>query len=482
MSSLKQKAISGASWSLTGRLLQQGGQFVIGIILARLLTPAEYGLVAMATVFIFVSYVFVDSGFSSALIQKKNCSNKDYSTVFYLNLGVSLITFAGFYFAAPFIADFYQQPQLTKIVRVLSIIIILYAITIVQNSIIIRDVNFKLMARIEFISQILSGAIAIVMAYKGFGVWALIWRAIFNQVFINIQLWLKNNWLPLLEFNKKSFLELFSFSSKLLISGIIDRFYQQMNKLVIGKFFPVKELGLYTRAEQFQNLPSQSMSGALTSFLLPVFSKMQNEPQRMKNAAKKVLKIVMFFNINAMILMAILAAPLINVLLGDRWNGTVPYLQLLVFVGILYPMHLINVQILAALGRSDLFLKIEILKKIVGIPAILLGIFIGIKAMILGMIVTSIIALAINTYYTKKLINFGISEQIKSIAKSFLIAFVLVITLAPLVYFIPPQLNQIIVLLLISVLGFVIVLFSSKAMKMEEYYEIKNIFISYAKF
>jgi len=474
MSSLKEKAISGASWSLAGRFLSQGVQFIIGIILARLLTPDDYGLVAMASVFIIVSYVFVDSGFGTALIQRKNCTNSDYSTVFFLNLFVSVIVFTGLFFAAPSIANFYNTSELINIVRVLSFLLLFYAMTLVQNTIIIRDVNFKLKTRIELISQILSGVIAIYLAYKNFGVWALIWKALLNQVFINIQLWLKNNWFPSFEFSKKSFSELFSFGSKVLITGIIDSIYSQLNRLVVGKFFPAKELGYFTRAQQFQDLPSSSVSGALLSFLLPVFSKMQNEPERMKNAARKVIKNVMFFNIIAMILMGIVAEPMINVLLGAQWMGTVRYLQLLVCVGVFYPMQVINVQIITALGRSDLFLKIELLKKIIGIPPILLGIFIGIKAMILGMIATSIISLVINTYYTGKLINFGIYEQLKCISNSFLIALALIIILTPFVYFVGPQLNQLVLLLLISLLSFILVIFLSKGMKMDEYYELKD--------
>jgi len=477
LSSFRQKAISGASWSLTGRVLQQGVQFIISIILARLLLPAEYGLVAMALVFITILYVFVDSGFSSAIVQRKNLSRRDLSTVFYLNMGVSIMVFIILYFSAGLIADFYNEIQLVPIVRVLSLIVILYALTIVQNSLIKRDVNFKLKTRIEIVSQILSGVIAIYLAYKGFGVWALIWKTLLNQIFINLQLWLKNNWFPSFEFSKSSFNELFSFSSKLLISGIIDRIYNQLHRLVVGKFFPANELGFYTRAEQFNNLPSHTISNSLMSFLLPVFSKIQDEPARLKKASKKVIKVVMFFNINAMILMGIIAKPMIQVLLGEKWMGTVPYLQLLIFVGIFYPMHVINVQILTAMGRSDLFLRIEILKKIVGVPSILLGIFIGIKAMIIGMIATSLIALAINTYYTNRLINFGIIEQLKSLSKSFIIALTLAILLLPVIYFIPSSGSQLLILVVVPLIAFFITFFMAKTMRMEEYYEIKGILL-----
>ena len=303
MSSLRRKAVSGASWSLTGRVLQQGVQFIIGIILARLLAPAEYGLIAMAGVFIYVSYVFVDSGFSTALIQKKECSSRDLSTVFLMNLFVSLVAWAGFFLLAPMIASFYGEPQLVGIIRVLSLIIVLYALSLVQNAIIRRDVNFKLQTRIELVAQLLSGAIAIYLAWSGYGVWSLVWKTLLNQVFINIQLWIGRKWKPSFRFSKESFKELFAFSSKLLASGLLDRIYQQLHRLVVGKFFPSEELGYYTRAEQFNNLPSHTLSGTLINFLLPVLSKMQADTERMKNAVRRVLKMVMVFNINGMMLM-----------------------------------------------------------------------------------------------------------------------------------------------------------------------------------
>ena len=475
MSSLRRKAVSGASWSLTGRVLQQGVQFIIGIILARLLAPAEYGLIAMAGVFIYVSYVFVDSGFSTALIQKKECSSRDLSTVFLMNLFVSLVAWAGFFLLAPMIASFYGEPQLVGIIRVLSLIIVLYALSLVQNAIIRRDVNFKLQTRIELVAQLLSGAIAIYLAWSGYGVWSLVWKTLLNQVFINIQLWIGRKWKPSFRFSKESFKELFAFSSKLLASGLLDRIYQQLHRLVVGKFFPSEELGYYTRAEQFNNLPSHTLSGTLINFLLPVLSKMQADTERMKNAVRRVLKMVMVFNINGIMLMGILAGPVIELLLGEKWSGAVPYLQLLVVVGLFYPMHAINVQIITSLGRSDIFLKVEIIKKIIGVPAILLGVFIGIKAMIVGMIVTSFMSLAVNTYYTKRFINYGLIDQIKSLTNSFKIAGVLAVVYLPLRLFVTESVGNLATVLFISISAIPLIILISKALRMEEYMELKRI-------
>lgn len=419
---LKKLAISGAIWSFAGSLLQQLSAFVIGVVLARLLTPAEYGLVGMAGVFIYISYVFVDSGFSLALIQRYDCKQKDYTTIFYANLVLAIIVYALIYVFAPKIAAFYSEESLISIVRILGLLVLLYGFSLVQNAIISRNVNFKLSTQVHFISTILSGAIGIFMAYKGHGVWALVWKTLLNQVFINIQLWIRTNWWPTLEFSKQSFREMFSFSYKLIISGFIRKAFDQVYILVVGKFFSASELGLFTRADHFQKLPSVTLSGSITKFALPIFSKMQKEPQRLKSAFKRVSKTVMFFNASAMVGLAVIAEPMVLALLGENWIGTVVYLQLLCIAGLFFPLQQINIQAIAALGRSDLFLKIEILKKILFIPAILLGIFIGIKAMIIGMILSSFMNFYINAYYLEKVINYGFWEQVIDILPVFILS------------------------------------------------------------
>ena len=475
MPSLKDKAISGASWSLAGRILQEGSTFIIGIVLARLLTPDQYGLVAMATVFIYFSFVFVDSGFGSALVQRKVCSQTDYSTIFYVNLTVSIVLVLIIYFTAPSIATFFNDYRLIKIVRVLSLLIILFAFSIVHVSIIRRDINFKLKAQIEFISQICSGGVAIILALNGYGVWALIWKVILNQVFKNIQLWLRNHWFPSLVFSKKSLKEMFGFSSKLLISGIFDRIYEQIYRLVIGKYFPASDLGLYTRADQFQKLPSQTISGSIMSFTLPVFSKMQDEPIRLKSAVKRTIGLVMYFNLFALLLIGAIAKPMIEFMLGSQWLGVVSYLQILIGVGLLYPMQLINVQILTALGRSDLFLRVSILKKIVTIPIILLGIFISIKAMLMGMVIGGLIALYINTYYTQKLINLGIIEQLKVVSKPAIASFITGVIVYVIGILLGGQVSLLSLLSIQIITAVIIIVLLSKVMCIEEYYELKEI-------
>lgn len=475
---LKDKAIKAVSWSLAGKIVQYISSFLIGIVLARLLTPPEYGLLGMAGVFVYVTYVFVDSGFGTALIQRQNCTSADYSTIFYLNLSVSLFFFLIIFFSAGAIADFYKEPQLKAIIKVFAFLIILFAMSIVQKSILTKQLNFKLLNLITISSQIVSGIIGIVMAYKGYGVWSLVWKVLLNQVFVNIHLWVFNRWQPTLEFSRQSLKEMFSFSSKLLISGIINRIYEQLYSLIIGKFFSARELGLYTRANQFASLPSESFSGAIMSYSFPVFSQIQHDKIRMKHVVRKVIKSTMYVNITAMLGLAAISKQLIVTLIGVKWIGATPYLQLLCIVGLFYPLHPINLNIITSMGRSDLFLRLEIIKKLLAIPVILLGVFTSVLNMILGMIVISLISIYINSYYTKVLINYSIKEQFIDISGSLLLGFFMGSFVFAIGLLLKDAGHQFMVLSFQVVSGIVITIAVSTVFKMNEYLEFKTILLT----
>jgi teichuronic acid exporter len=479
LDSLKNKAISGGGWNIIGVLLRQGSQFIFGIFIARYLQPSEYGLLAMAMVLITILYVFVDSGYSVALIQKKNISDSDLSTAFYLNLGISLLAAGGVYWGAPFVAAFYEEVRLTIIIRTLSILLILYALTLVQSALIKRNLDFKYKARIEFVAQVLSSSFGLALAYKGFGVWALIWKSILNQILINAQLWMRGSWFPSLNFSKASFHDLFSFSNKYLASSLLERTYSQMYVLVVGKYFPAKELGLYSRAEQFTRLPSHTIAGAIMGLLLPIFSRLQDQPERLKSAAKRVLKIAMYFNINMLAILAVLARPIITVLLGAQWNGSIIYMQLLVIGALLFPFHSINVQLLLAQGHSGKYLKLEIIKKTISVPTLLVAAIYGIKAMIIANMFTSILSLLINTYYTKKHINFGLREQLFSVSKSSLVAFAMVLVMMPLQMTIPAHDGDILTLLFLLFCSLMLIMLFSIVFRLDEYDETKTIIRSF---
>jgi len=473
MTSLKSKTISGLFWSFSETGINQAVHFVIGIILARLLSPDEFGLIGMITIFIAVSQSFIDSGFSQALIRKTDCQQKDYATVFYFNLFVGFLFYIILFFSAGSISRFFNEPILRDLVRVLGLVLIINAFTIIQRTILIKNINFKLQTKITLASSVLSGIIGIILAYKGFGVWSLAIQQILNQLFITIFLWIFNRWLPTLEFSKQSFKEMFSFGSKLLASGLIDTTYQNIYYLIIGKFFSATELGYYTRADQFSKLPSRNITSSTDRVTYPVLSQLQNEPSKLKTGYKKIIKSLMLINFSVMLGMAAIARPMVLTLIGEKWLPSVPYLQLLCVVSMMYPLHSLNLNILKVKGRSDLFLRLEIIKKTLAIPVILIGIFIGIKAMIIGMIFNSFFAYFINSYYSSKLIDYSMSEQIKDILPDFGIS----ISMAIIVFFtqLTISLSPLLKLIIGIVLGFMLVIGLSRIFAIDGYKELKNV-------
>jgi len=421
--SLKQKTVSGLLWSFIDQFANLGITFIAGIILARLLSPREFGLIGMITVFIAVSESFINSGFSSALIRKKDCTDTDFATVFYFNLVAGILFFFILFFSAPAIAGFFDEPQLEAIVQVLGIILIIDSLTLIQRTILTKRIDFKLQARISVIASLGSGIVAIVMAFNGFGVWSLVAQRLLRQGLNSFFLWLWNRWRPLWVFSKQSFKELFGFGSKLLISGLIDTIYRNIYYLVIGKYFSAQELGYYTRAEGFKNLPSQNLNSIVSRVTYPVLSSIQDDIPRLRNNYQKLIRSVMFITFILMLGMAAVAEPMIHTLIGAKWEPAIIYLQMLCFVGMMYPLHALNLNMLQVQGRSDLFLKLEIIKKLIAIPTIIIGIFWGIKIMIAGMMVNTLIAYYLNSYWSGVKIGYSFRQQVKDILPSFLLAF-----------------------------------------------------------
>jgi teichuronic acid exporter len=420
--SLKQKTVSGLLWSFIDQFANLGITFIAGIILARLLSPREFGLIGMITVFIAVSESFINSGFSSALIRKKDCTDTDFSTVFYFNLVAGILFFFILFFSAPAIAGFFDEPQLEAIVQVLGIILIIDSLTLIQRTILTKRIDFKLQARISVIASLGSGIVAIVMAFNGFGVWSLVVQRLLRQGLNSLFLWLWNRWRPLWVFSKQSFKELFGFGSKLLVSGLIDTLYRNIYYLVIGKYFSAQELGYYTRAEGFKNLPSQNLNSIVSRVTYPVLSSMQDDIPRLRNNYQKLIRSVMFITFILMLGMAAVAEPMIHTLIGAKWEPAIIYLQMLCFVGMMYPLHALNLNMLQVQGRSDLFLKLEVIKKIIAIPTIVIGVFFGIKIMIVGMMVNTLIAYYLNSYWSGVKIGYSFKQQVKDILPSFFLA------------------------------------------------------------
>lgn len=411
--SLKQKTFKGVIWSAVERFSTQGVQFVFSILLARLLTPNDYGMIAMLTIFLAICQTFIDSGFANAVIRKIDRNEKDMATMFFFNIGMSLVCYAIIYFAAPFIASFYKMDELTLILRILALRLIIQSFATIQATNLTIKIDFKKQAKISLSAAILSGIVGIGFAYKGYGVWALVIQSLFSSTFSSILYWVVVRWHPQCFFNKESFKSLFSYGSKLLISGLLDTIYNNLYPLVIGKFYTPAQLGAFAKADHFSQFPSQNVMRILHRVSFPVLSTLQNDPQRMRSCFLKFINYSALIIFPLMLGLLALSKPMTLLFLTERWSEMIPLLQILCVAMMWYPVHAINLNVLQVLGRSDLFLKLEIIKKILGLTTLLITLPISITAMCVGQIVNSILCLFINTYYSRKFINAGIVEQMK---------------------------------------------------------------------
>ena len=470
--SLKDKTVKGIGWSAVENVTRLGVTFVVSIVLARLLSPEEYGLIGILTIFIAIFNAIVDSGFTNALIRKQDATDTDYSTVFYTNLVLSIILAAALFCCAKPIAVFFERLELVSLTQVMSSVVVINALAIVQRARTIKAIDFKTQTKITFISSIGSGVIGIGMAYMGYGVWALVGQQISNQLLSTIFFWIYNKWMPKLVFSWASFKEMWAFGSKLLASGLIDTAWKEVYQVVIGKCYSPATLGLYTRAKQFADLCSSNLTSVVQRVSYPILSSIQDDRVRLKGAYQRVIKTTMLPTFVLMLGMAACAESMIQVLIGEQWLGCVPLLQIICSFKMLYPLHALNLNMLQVQGRSDLFLKLEIIKKIINIGPLLLGIFVDIYLMLAGSLVTSLIAYYLNAYYSGPFLNYSIKEQIKDILPSFGVAIAMAVPVFAM-SFIP--MNPFILLPLQIVVGAIITISICEATKLPEYLEIKGI-------
>ena len=364
--SLKQKTVTGIIWSTLERFSVQGIQFLVMIIMARMLTPDDYGLVGMLAVFIAVSQSLIDSGFSQALIRKQDRTETDNSTVFYFNIVVGFLLYGILFVAAPLIADFYNEPQLTAITRVIGLSVLFNSFVVVQRALLTIKIDFKTQAKAATAAAVISGIVGIWMAYSGYGVWAIVAQQLINLGINALALWILTSWRPRCTYSWQSFHQLFGFGSKLLASGLIDTIYQNIYLIIIGKLFSASDLGYYTRAHQFTDFPSSNLTGIIQRVTYPVLCSIQNEDERLANVYRRFLRISAFVIFPLMMGLAAVAKPLILILLKEQWLFTASLLSIICFQMMWYPVHAINLNLLKVKGRSDLFLKLEIYKKIIG--------------------------------------------------------------------------------------------------------------------
>lgn len=472
--SLKNKTIKGVGWSAADALLGQGVTFIVGLVLARLLSPDEYGLIGICLIFTTVLNGIVDSGFSNALIRKKDVTDEDYNTMFTTNMAISIVLYVLLFISAPFVSDFFHRIELIALVRVTGLILFLNALSITQVTILTKNIDFKTKTKASLVSAIISGVIGIAMAFMGYGVWSLVTQQLSKQLLYTLCLWVLNKWWPKFTFYKDSFKYMWGFGWKLLASGILNNVWNQLYQVVIGRCYTSSTLGHYTRANEYASIFSSNLTLIVQRVSYPVLAEIQDDKERMVQGYRKVIKITMFVTAVCMISLGAVSEPLIYTLIGTKWQEAATYLPLICISMSLYPLHAINLNILQVLGRSDIFLYLEILKKIVGIVPIVIGIFCGIYYMLLTSILTGVISLYLNTWYTGKTLNYSFWKQLRDIAPSYFTA--LVIALA--VYFLKYlSLPYYVVLMLQIIVGLVACITISEIFKFDEYKELKTIVI-----
>ena len=470
--SLKDKTIKGTMWSAIDNVAQFGVQFIVSIVLARLLSPDDYGLIGIITIFTTVCTAIINGGFSNALIRTQKPTDEDYNTAFICNLLMSILLYAIVFICSPLIADFFSRQELVALTRVSSFTMIIGALAIVQQTRLTKRIAFKTQTKITLIASILSGIVGIALALMDCGVWALVVQGIVAQALRTVLLWFFNHWVPSIRFSKESFNRLFGFGWKLMVSGVLDNLWKEIYQLVVGKFYSPATLGQYTRAKGFSQMFSSNLTGVIQRVTYPVLSDIQDEKERMVAAYRKIIKTTMFITFALMFALGAVSEPLLYCLIGPKWHEAATYLPLICLVGSLYPLHAINLNMLQVQGRSDLFLGLEIIKKIIGLAPLFIGAFVGIFPMLYTTVITSIISYFLNSYFPGKLLGYTSWMQLRDIAPSFFISIAMAVIVYVLKYI---PLSYWIILPLQIVIGLLVFFLLCKTTKVEEYKEVLNI-------
>lgn len=418
--SLKSKSLRAVSWTFLEAVGLRGTQFVIGIVLARLLEIEEFGLIAMLTIFMAVAQSLLDSGFGAALIQKRDATEVDRCSIFYFNIIVGSILAGVLYLGAPWIALFYDEPALTPLARAMSLIVVINSFALIHNTVLTKELSFKAMTAVSLVASGLSGGIGIGLAVAGFGVWSLAFQQISFALFRTVLLWFVNAWRPAAVFSFASLRRMFGFGSRVMASGLLNTVFAHIYLLTIGKLFSTADLGFFSRARKIQQLPSQTLSWTVGRVTFPVFSRVQDDPARLKRGLREVLTSLAFLNFPVMVGILATSRPLVVALLTEKWAPCVPYLQLLCLEGLLFPMNWFTGNVLYAMGRSDLCFRLELVKKALIVVNIAITWRWGIEAMIWGQVVVSFLSYGLNGYYNGILIGYRVREQLLDLLPYFL--------------------------------------------------------------
>ena len=413
--SLRKQAISGIGWTFATQFGNQLIGFVVSMILARILLPKEFGLIGMIAIFLALGKSLLDAGLTQSLIRSQDLDQEDFSTVFFFNLAASVFIYILIYISAPVIANFYKQQILINIIRLFCLTFIITAFESVQLARLTKKMDFKTQTLISLPSTILGGIVGVSMAYMGYGVWSLVWNSLVSAFLGSLQIWIYSKWTPSLVFNITKFKDHFNYGYKLTLSGLLHTIFNNIYLIIIGKFFSPAQVGFYTRADTMKQLPVTNISSALNKVTFPLFASIQDDDVRLKRVYKQLMQMVVFIIAPVLIFLGVLAEPAFRFLFTEKWLPAVPYFQILCVTGILYPVHTYNLNILKVKGRSDLFLKLEIIKKIIIVITIIFALQFGIITLLYGQVFISILVFFINTHYTGKFINYDALQQSKDL-------------------------------------------------------------------
>lgn len=460
------KVVSNFIWRFAERCGAQLVQFIVSIVLARLLAPEVYGTIALITVITTILNVFVDSGMGSALIQKKDADSVDFSTVFYFNMFVCIVLYVGLFISSPWIAHFYKDATLIPVIRVLGLTIVISGVKNIQQSYVSKTMQFKRFFFSTLGGTIGAAVIGIWMAFKGFGVWALVTQQIFNATVDTLILWITVKWRPKRQFSFERLKGLFSYGWKLLASALLDTVYTNLRQLIIGRMYTPSDLAFYNRGKQFPDLIITNINTSIDSVLLPTMSQEQDNVERVKAMTRRAIKTSTYIMAPLMMGLAFCATSVISLILTDKWLACVPYMQIFCITSMFYPVHTANLNAIKAMGRSDLFLKLEIVKKVVGMVLLLSTMWFGVMAMAYSLLVSSVLSQIINSWPNRKLLNYGYLEQLKDILPGIILAVVMGICVYPVQWL---GLSDIITLCIQVPLGAIIYIIGSKIFKLESF-------------
>ena len=481
MKSLKEKTINGIFWSLLQKVGSNGISFGVMIVLARLLSPKDFGLIGMLMIFIMVSQAIMDGGFNLALIQKKDVTDEDYSSVFMLNLGVGVLLYLVIFVSAPLIADFYDQRILEDLIRVLSLVFLINAFSLVQEARLTKEINFKTLVIINVPSTIIGGAVSIALAISGFGVWSLVAMQLVTRFVYALQIWFYSSWKPGINFNLSRAKGLFSFGSKLLIARVFGTIYNNLFLLVIGKYFPVSSVGYYQNSFNVATTPSNTLTAALNNVTFSAFSSIQDETVRLKEAYRKIMRQACFWIFPLYCIAAVLGEPLFLLVFGEKWLPAVPYFRWLCVVGIFIPLNIYNLNIVNVKGRSDIFLKLQIARRTLTTVGVIIAIPFGIKGLLIVQALGSVFTFFLFSFFSGRFIGYNVKEQILDIFPLLLISILAGVGVFFTQLLLEEASNVLRILLGFSI-GVVIYWLMVHLIRIGPYLEIKNLFQQRFKF